>query len=360
MFHLFNKIYLDHEGHFNSKYPYTILYSESKPHPMSLLMKQEFDSIPSFESVVNQEYHGKVDLFWEKMVNDPKPHVIYADTLQFHKFQIQYWKSILKNNDVESLYEIYLFYAADFKMKSTLSFNRGDNKLGTTSDLYLIKDLNEFKELYETVEESQYLAELEKGSVGFEYLLGDYFHDQNSEYASDFLIRLEKLSWKCWFSDVNALKEDIVGSFYDIQRLLPHVSLRGLGPDEIFKKIKTESSLKWITDRNFNEQNISYVKQKYDKHIFCSLAKEINRIWGYSFNRLVNDKAPLAFDQILLTELIFEGRFLEFLMHDVKKEFGCIFVNEKIRDKSNMFMASYIYDKIRMQDFAALKLFQLK
>lgn len=359
MFHLFNKVYLEHDSRFHTKYNNTILAFAPNSHPMSKKLNVEFDQTPSFQEILDKKYEGDIEKFWASLLAIKEDHILFTDSMLFHQLQVQLWKSLFPHNNVEGLFELYKVFYNDFVLKNFLF---SDNFTLPTDKLqmpYFFDDFANFESIYNSVEKSEVLARMDKGSVSFEYLLADYGFNPDSKYRDDFIARVEKLAWKSWFNDMESIKADIIGCFYDIHKLSPGKSVHGKSAHEILEMISADKNLCWITDVKFNANNIAYIKRNYPANLICDLAKKINAIWGYSFNQFKYPDEPIAFDQLLFTTLLFEEKYLEILNRDIKKGFGCFFVNDKIKDKANLLFSSYIYEKIRNNETNELKNYQL-
>ena len=359
MFHLFNKIYLEHDSHYHTKTNHMILVNESTSHPMSKNFNLEFNHTPAFEDFLKLNYGGDIETFWISLLDVKEEFIIFADSVIFHKLQMQLWKSIFPKCTSEKLFELYIFFLNDYFLKKFLFSNERNPLSNRMKGPYSFDDFSSFNSIYETIEKSETLVSIDKAILSFEYLMADYAYNSSSKYSDDFINRVEKLAWKSWFNDMNSVKADIIGCFYDVHKLVPDINIQNKNIKEIFEIIASDKKLCWITDEKFNEKNISYIKKNYPPNIICNLTKNINSIWGYSFNQFKQVDEPIAFDQILFTNLLYEGKYLEILERDILKGFGCFFVNDKIKDKANLLYSSFLYEKMRKKETNELQFYQL-
>ena len=359
MFHLFNNIYLEHDSRYHTRDEHIILNYISTNHPMSKTFNIEFDHPPTFDEILKTKHNDDIDNFWTWLLDKKEEFVIFADSVIFHQLQIQLWKSVFPKSTSESIFNLYQFFLNDYHLKK---FLYSDGRLSITTNLnrpYYFDDFSNFNSQYITIQKSEALSNMDKGMLSFEYLMANFAYNPLSKYREDFINRVEKLAWKSWFNDMNALKTDIIGCFYDIQTLIPEINVHNKNSQEILETIASDKNLQWITDTKFNEYNITYIKRTYPAKVICDLIKNVNSIWGVSFNQFKDTNGPIAFDQIQFTTLLYEGKYLEILDRDVLKGFGCFFVNDKIIDKANLLFSSFLYEKIREKQTSELKTYQL-
>ncbi len=319
----------------------------------------EFDQTPPFQEIVKTKFSNNIENFWTWLLGKKEEFIIFADSIIFHQLQIQLWKSLFPESSAKDIYNLYKFFANDYHLKKFLYSDDRVLQNDKMNRPYYFEDFSNFNTLYESIEKSEVLASMDKSIISFEYLMADYAYNPNTKYRESFISRIEKLAWKSWFNDMNSVKADIIGCFYDIHKLIPEINIENKNAQEILETIASDKNLSWITDAKFNEKNIPYIKMNYSANIICDLTKKINSIWGYSFNQFKHIEEPIAFDQILFTTLLYEGKYLEILNRDIKKEFGCFFVNDKIKDRANLLFSSYLYEKIRKNETLELKIYQL-
>lgn len=363
MFHFTGRIYLEHEKWYNSKYDHEILYTETSNHPAARTVNFDFAKLPSFKEVVDEKYEGSEQTFWEKTLAQAKnkKFVIFADSALYLRFQAQYWKSIFEDLSAENAYRLHKFYYQDKKLKQFLYVDRAGAKAHDIDDNPFLS-FEDYAKVYNEAPIIDAFAQLNKGDVSFEYLLGNYFFDKKSPYAPAFKTKLKNLCWKIWFNDMEILRSELINSFYDINKVIPsvHLDIEDVTSfEEIFKK---EPKLRWMQDPDFNEDNIDYVRDTYDSETLEDLAKSFRDNWDLKI--LSEDKEILSKikiqDHILPTKKVFEEKYLELLDENIQKNFGCRFVDEFLRNKANQLLPCMIYDKARTNQTDQLSFLKLR
>lgn len=362
MFHLFNRIYLEHEKRYHTKHDFLLVYEKEGQHPIARTSTFPFPPVPSFETHLNEKFEGSVEKFWIDLVTKPKEKkfFLFVDTVLFLKLKLQFWKSIFEELSVEDAYKLYKFDYLD----STLKRFMYRNQVGSfyNDEETPLIPLIEFAQDYETVTVIECLANMHKGAVSFEYVLGDFFFDKNSLYALSFRTKLKNLSWKIWFNDMEILKSELINSFYDIHRVVPEFRFSIDEVESVEANIKAQPKLKWILDPEFHDENIDYVRDNYDPKIFIELAKSFREFWDL---KIISDDPNILQkveiqDKILPTSKIFNDQYFELLDENIEKNMGCLFVDEYLRDKANQLLPSFIYEKIRNGLTDELKFLQLR
>lgn len=363
MFHLFNRIYLEHEKWYSSKYEYLFLFQSGGKHPLSRTVDFPFEEIPTFQHYLDDHCSGSEETFWQELINKPrkKKFVLYVDSELYFQFQLQYWKSIFENLSVKDAYELHKFYYLDRHLKKYLFHDRGDV---THSDFEENSFLNfsEFADRFDKVPVIEALALMHKGNVSFEYLLGDYYFDKKSKYAAAFQTKLKNLCWKIWFDDIEILRSEIINAFYDIKKVIPTAQFSLDDVISVDQFIRSEPCLSWILDKNFNEDNIDYIKDTYSQDVFIEFPKKFRQAWDLrisSTDPKILEKITIQ-DYHLPTEQLFEGKYIEILEDNIQKNFGCRFVDETLRNKANQLLPCFVYDKVRSGKTEELKFLKLR
>jgi hypothetical protein len=363
VFHLFNKVYLKHESLYNSSNAGLIACADKSQHPISRIMGIETAVMPTFDEILQQQYNNDIENLWESLLKQ-SPNTRFdflVDAKILSQITIQYWKSIFKNPDLESIYKLHKFFVLDSRLKSFI-FN--DFSSHSRSDFYnSIKFLskNDFTELYEKTQVSTVLNSVKKDAFGFEYLLADYFNNPKTRYQKAFKEKVRSLAWKKWANDAEVLKADILNDFYNIKKLVPTIDIQFEAITEVEKHLTNDPNLNWMLDENFNEHNPDYIRRNYSKDIFVNLYRNLFVTWPGGTESLNSLPSAEVFsdDQMALTNLVFDEDFDEFLRKDIARGFGCLLTSDHLRQKSNQIFVSYLYEKIRNKQTDELKHYEL-
>lgn len=363
MFHLTGRIYLEHEKWYNSKYDHLLLFENESNHPAARHVNFEFAKIPNFQTVLDQKHGGSEQQFWVDTLNHArnKKLVIFVDSALYLKFQCQYWKSIFEDLSTEDAYRLHKMYFLDKKLKKFLHTDRADAKATDTNDNQLLS-YEDFAKIYNETSLIDAFVQLNKGDVSFEYLLGNYFLDQQSPYAPAFKTKLKNLCWKIWFNDMEILRSELINSFYDIKKVIPTIQFDIEDVASVDKIFINEPLLRWMQDPDFHDGNIDYVRDNYDPELLEKLATSFRDSWDL---KILSDDLDILKkikiqDHILPTKKVFEERHLELLEENIQKNFGCRFVDEYLRDKSNQLLPAFIYDTVRTNKFEKLSFLKLR
>ena len=362
MYHLFNRIYLDHEKRYHTNHDFTLVYEKEGAHPISRQSSFPFPAVPSFRSYLKEKFNGSEEDFWKDLIMKPstKKYFLFVDSNLLLNLKLQFWKSIFENLEAENAYKLYKFDCMDSTLKRFMYRNRVGSFYDSSNEERI--DYEEFKSRFEKTVTIKCLSEMDKSEVSFEYLLGDYFFNKNSQYSFAFRSKLKDLSWKIWFNDMEILKSELINSFYDINRVVPSFQFSLDDFSNLENMIIGHPQLKWMLDPEFHDENIDYVKNNYDPDLFIQLAKSFRDLWDLKI--LSNDPEILSKvqiqDKILPTEKLFKEQYFELLEENVEKNMGCLFVDEYLRDKANQILPSFIYEKIRNGSTEELQFLMLK
>lgn len=360
MFHLFNKIYLKHETLFDtSGIESLILTSEKAEHPLGRLIGFETALLPSFSEILEKDFSNSTEVFWESLLKrDSNVRFdVVADSKMLNQTIIEFWKSIFKNPDPESIYRIYQFSVLDHRLKSFLhnDFSKISRNPFYNSTQFISK--SEFMELYEKAKVVSVLHEAKKGPFSFEYLLADYLNNPNGRYLKAFKEKVRTLAWKKWINDADVLKAEILNDFYNIKKIAPDIKFNFDDVADIEKRIADEESLSWMLDEKFNEQNADYIRRNYSKEIFLNIHR--NMILACPTAAQLPLQQWYADDQMLLVNLVFDEDFEAFFEIDMTRGFGCSLTGDQLRQKANQIFVSYLYDKMRTKQTDELKAYEL-
>jgi len=358
MFHLFNNVYLDSFENYSTEKDYILISSFETRHPVSKRLNVEFDKVQSFDMHLKNHHGQSIQHFWAMLLSKKNSFRIFCNNLLFHELQIQFWKSLYPKCSSSDIYKIYLFFYNDHKIKNHL--HEIQLQIEPRDALYFFCDESTFSEFFKKLEVIESISSMYKGQISFEYLLGHFSLNSGTHYKQDFIDRIAKLAWISWFNDFNAIRSDIMSSIYDLKKIYPKTNLHPVIGSNFYAQLLDDPETAWIFDPKFNINNLNFVKSKYSADLICNLTKKINEVWGYSFNRFNKNDEPIAFDQLLFTELLYNEKYLEILNRDIAKGFGCLFVSEGLSHKANTFLACYIYDCIRNQTLDQISFLKLE
>lgn len=362
MFHLFNKVYLEHELHFNSIGESITLAKEEKEHPVSLLAGMSIGRVLAFDDYLKEKHQGSLNDFWKFLINQSseRQFTVYTDSEIYLKLQFQFWRNIFADPGPDFLHFLYKFYYQDARLKEFKYVYRGLNRFGNKIAHFKKFTDAEFRALYKEIEEIPALQAMDKSAVSFEYLMANYFYDKHSYYAPAFLTKLKDICWKKFFNDAEEMRSEIINSFYDINQIFPDLKITFEDYDEVENHIKKEPMLRWILDPEFNDRNIAYVLRTYPWDIFPKLQSEIDRVSRVKVTLRGKEIKDIdVFNLASQTEQLFTGQYEKMLQDNIEKHFGCVFINNELSHKTNQLLAPYIYEQIRNQEWHKLAPFRL-
>jgi len=346
MFHLFNSVYLEFDFNFEPVGKDFILASNIFGNkPMTMVQDNEvYESQPSFEDLIDSSFKGNEEDFWTNLIARHKKVVVYVTPSQFYKLQVKYLKSIFKHASVEDLHRVHVSFIESTRLRCYFIGRTGpDLRREKTLNSINALSLQEFEELYNSIEVSKVLQRLDKAALSFEYLLADYVYNKNSKYKPALLAKIEVITWDNWFDELEQLRYEILFGALDLNQLDSNIEL-GVGTIE--EALAQSESLKWTVDKNF-AYNRKYVKANYDYKTFDPLWDKIYSLHGGSE------------DMSETNELINKNMYEELLTRDINRGFGCIYTGEMFKEKSNHVFATYCYGIARSNDTSSLASYRL-
>jgi hypothetical protein len=360
MFHLFNKIYLDHEIHIHSKYDSIILFNTAKDHPISRLVGRSIGIVQSFSDLLMEKFQGDIEVFWKTLLNksDSKKYILFADSEIYFQLQIQYWKSIFKEPSGDFLFELYEFYRKDYDLKLHTHVDRGNNMLGPYRDLYPKIEKTLFNERAEKISPIQALMAMNKDLVSYEYLLANYFYNKANPYAEAFKKNVLRLAWQNWCLDILDLKAEIIAGGFNIDRLFPELEGANAPSTEIL--FKSHPKLSWILDQNIQPGNTNYITQKYPEDFFPQIQSLIDKVCKVNVKVKGIELNDIdIFNQASQTKNLYRGDFESIIMDDVKRSFGSFFLKGENYAELNHYLVNFIYKQINLKNTDELRSFSL-
>ncbi len=285
--------------------------------------------------------------FWDVVFNFHSTSnrlVVYLPVDFLYEIQIEYWKSILPNSTLLSLYSMHQIYIEDCRFRSYLPTNVESLACKNAYQKLTPLSFNEFSIMYDSIDKSEFLKLIPKGNFSFEYQLADFFVNPQSTVKMSVLEKVKHFTWTNWIAELEILKGDILNGILDINRLLPEdFKIQTDDPTMIFPQALANPYLAWVADRSFAADNFSYVESNYDRNIFKFLYDRFYSLWQ------VNGE-----DMSELIDLIYDHRYEELLRRDVKRSFGCVYSGGRQRDKINQTLISMIYHLERNKSYTKL------
>lgn len=362
MIHLFRKVYLVHEGLYHSEADSIALQSSQKAHPLARKLNLQVNPAPAFDEWLRTTHAGSSESFWKALLEQDSSKLfnVFVDGPLLVRLLIEFWKSIFPSAGPADLYRLFGFTVLDIRLKA---FQVGGYPLFSLQEFnrevsYL--PVEDFAQRLESAPVIECLRSADKGDFSFEFLLADHFGAPDSRYLSGFRRKLEMLSWKLWFGDVEILRSEILNALYDVSKLVPGLKLPFEGGMQIEAELLREPRLAWMLDDRFSEDHVDYVKARYPKEIFIELYDRMNGAWGlWDSSKRPDPAAAGSVHDILPTEYVYEGRYEEFLMTNIRKGFGCVFISDRLRLKANQLLPSFVYQKVREGRTAELAPYRL-
>ncbi len=352
MVHLYNKIYIDNHVFYTSYKEGKVLSSEPLPHPLVKLVKDYFAILPSFDDLLVKSYSGSVENFWSEMASRNKNSslTLYVDMKLELRLKISLWKSIFARPDIGRLHWLHNSSVLERRLRAieySQTIKRSREEIANELP-FISRD--EFTKIYESTQASGLLTSLPRECLSFEYLLADFYFDGGSKYSDDFKNKLADIAWRAWYSDISILREDLLNSIHNLNGIYPDAGLEISAPENYELILKNYSMTQWLFDPDFNKDTAYLTPQKYDvstftlpyKKIFEYLTKDQNAYETIQKRFLL----PID-DPVLKTELLFSGKYEEFLEMSVDQKFSSVYSNGALSGKTNSALLSLIFDHVR-------------
>ncbi len=321
MFHVFGDVYLDIDAALTT-IRYSNLAISSRWSKIDLLDPGlRFVQVhASFDDFAKQFLGGDKTKIWSYLngtkLGDTR-NVLYVEPNLYQALQIQYWKSILKNPTVDSVYELHKMFTQDRWFKSFL-YDEDSNEQGRVAARELtIMSRETFDKLYQETPVALFLQKLPKHLVSFEYQLADYLRDPvKSPMRQVVLEKVERFTWANWVQELEVLKADLINGIGDINTVLPPDAQINLSDLDhlLFTSFGSNEYLRWMVDSKVSYQNPKYVEATYDRKIFKQLYARVLEAWG----------APYE-DMSELIDLIYDHKYEQLLERDVARGLGCVY-----------------------------------
>lgn len=351
MFHISRKLYLEYDFMFAPTYPSLLVSERWATSPMADDTDLDGDVVPSLDVLLTEKFDGKLEKFWEYVLNKDDKFIVYIEPETMIRLQVQYWKSIFERPPTpEDIHFLYTTYVESVRLMAYFKIHghwdpRHDDWVRTNvlSEVEQLS-LEEITEIYEEMPFSPAIAHVDKRSLSIEYLMMDFFADRKTPYKEELLRRVKAMSWDNWMDELEHLKYEILSGTINVDRLDPNIDT---SVGNVEEQLKKSDLLSWTVDPMFNE-DVEYIRAAYDYKIFYPCWYGVASIWGEGFE-----------DMSELNELINNDRYEELLMKDVERGFACAYTRTRFLNKANQTLAAWCYDRVRNGKSKELAKFKL-
>lgn len=360
MFHLFNKVYLDHDQHVSSKYSQIVLSEIEKPHPVSKIIGREVGYIPAFEGYLSEFCNNSIEVFWEQQLKQSsgKRFVVYADDSIFFKLLLQYWKSIFENPSSEFLFKLYQNYRHNHLLKALLGRDFAENNLGINKDLFKKMSFEEFDKMASEVSPVSTLRSHNKEVLSYEYLIADYILNPDTINKEALKNRILNLAWINWCHDIHDMRSQIINCLPRLNFLNLDLKYEELDRPELF--FQSHPDLSWVTDQNIKPENSNYIIRTYRPELFSRTQSLLDK---FDLIEIFKDGA-IADDFHINNYLeksgdLFSSDFQRLLKRDISRGIGSAFFKGESFFDANHYLINHVYSCARSGQTEALKDFKL-
>lgn len=328
MFFLFRHIYLSHSIFLSDYQNNLIIYDRKK--------SKEIDR---FKSKENFEQKNSSSLL-EELTSNPNSITIYMGEKDFIKTQIEFWKSCLNKPSVKNLYWLHKNYIKDLRLKTVGSFYniRHIEKIRTLRPI----PIDHFEKIYSECEPKTLLPV--KDSLGFEYLLASYLSKNNQQWSNIFFTKIAYFSWRQIIQEFAVVRNQLLNALHNnINPSLPKKYKLDYKLD-IEAQLYSNPYLSWMTDINFREDNITYIKNNYDINIIAELYDN----WiKYRRPMTRNEGDEFKLDNLTwITRAIQNEDWKLLFEQNLNRDFGCIYVDNWLIPKANQVWTGAIYREV--------------
>lgn len=352
MFHIANKVYLEYDFKFHQQYPYIVASDRWNKHPITISKSDLISQVSSFEELLSTNYDNNIENFWKEMLTQDKKLIVFLDPTTMVKLQFQYWKSIFKDDvTAEDLHKLHVSWIESNRLTGYYSvvgsWDAGaDSWTKTNAFTELpIPTLEESKQLFKQEKSSDAIKAMNKSSVSIEYLLSDFFHNNNSKYRTELLNRIKYLTWDNWLDELEHLKYEIISGNIDAGKLDTSLNIT-IG--NIESELAKSSLLKWTVDPAFIN-DAEYIRKNYDPQIFVDCYVKLAEIWQHDYD-----------DMSELSRMINADQYEELLYRDVNRNYGCSYTRTRFFSKANHVFATWCYELKRKGQTSQLAPFTLR
>jgi hypothetical protein len=350
MFHLFQRIYLDHDSHVHSRSAMMVLSSKEKPHPISTIAGRSLGSVAAFDQVLKEDFQDSLEVFWKFVISrDPtRDFVLFVDDELYFQFQIQYWRSILAEPSPGTLYELYNVYRTDYELKIPTAVDRGENPSGTYRNLYPRLTQAEFEARIAHIGSSSVLRQANLAEVSIEYLLADFFSDPRSDYREGLKKKVLQMAWRNWFNDIEELRSEVLAGASNLDQLYPDLApvLRSGGDPMAI--LKSDERFAWLHDERFSRRDRHEIRLNYPADYFPTIQALVDRICRIRVRlKGLETEDVDTFNQASETRLLYADDFEGIIRQDVERCFGSFFLKGRRYADINHFLIGTLYRMVR-------------
>lgn len=330
MFHLFKNTYIED----------CIVYNDHQLDKKKsyLINKSSGEICMTSDDIMNIIIDNETNSWRSDFFTNNK-YIIICDFDAFVFAQCVFWKSVLKNNSLENLYWLHCGHIKDMRIKSTTEVYSQNVVEYIRQYRFISKD--DFYLRFKSIP-SYCVSDEQMSTIGVEYLLGNHLSlGANCKYESAFFDKIEFLSWKQIVQEFFVIRNQLVNGLYNnLNLVLP----RGYHLDyseDIEAQIICNPYLSWMYDLEFREDNIEYIKETYDIGIFSVLYDN----WiKYRRPKERNPELELELDNLKwITDAIKASDWKLLLEQNLKRDFGCIYVDNWLIHKANQLWTGKVY-----------------
>lgn len=345
MMNFFNSIYLQPDnylaaGHNQRRMIFTDRQFE---HPFSrnpeTLRQIGIVDVVSSMAEVTEKYGGLAGV-WEKLYTARDKIVVVAGGEMMMALLISYWKSILANPTLETLYSLY-----KFTINSENLFFHNLKLIDSSEAVVDLIDegrivtysLEEFRRHYDAYEAVPLLQKLKPEEIPLEYLLANYFAGSSSQPRN-----------RAMFNKViKIVTENIIAVLSNDRRTffisthnqyLAYTGADGENIEDPLTMMEKAPQLAWLFDTKFSPENYDYVMAKYG---YAGL-KEI-----YGQYNAVFAKGGPYFDTEVSLDYLMQGDVPGLLNYDIQDENANFFTDRAFVKKINSLFISHLYQLMR-------------
>lgn len=352
MFHIANKFYLGYDYAFTNVYPFLVASSEWGDRNFVNIDLSAPLSALTFDALLAAEFDNDREVFWTQMLAKDSKFIAYLDPDTITSLQVQYWRSIFANIPVADIHRLHNAWVDTCKLANVRrpigTYDTGTSTWSRANAINSLdyKTLEEITVIYNNNPASSVLVALDKNKVSFEYLLADYYYSNTSNYSTEFLNRVELVTWKNWHDEIDHLRYELLSSGIDIS--FADSSLTPT-PGSLITAIEGSSALGWILNPQFGD--LDYFKANYDH------TKAMAAYQAFA------DAQDIDYEVNPLTALgtnILAGNWTQILSDDIAKGTGSIFSRELFSNKMSTVFVSWVYQMVRAETTANLSGYQLR
>lgn len=364
MFHIANKVYLDFETRLNT-YDDFIIVSQS-------LAQTEYVPSPSggkplivassWEELLGKHFNNDLEMFWQYVTERGDVTYIYTDPRTYYSLQIQLWKSIFQNDSLKLAYDLHRFHLLNLHLRTHRHLIYDRLNLDQEFLLYNPLTKGDVEKIYDVTTVSPTLANLPREMLSFEYVLGDFFFDRDTQYKDVAIQKLEYFFWKYWVERQEKAKCDALNALFDIDQLVPNEPLNFTVDDlsNIHDKLDQNSYLSWMVDPYFNTSNVNYVRHAVDLGKQRTLIKNMCEAEGFTEQHM-DIIPPDKFVQLRHLTGADKKDVLNALIDDeLSRNYPHFMKSVSTVKKTNTLLISYIWALAKAKAMNKLKAFKLK